>query len=376
MVGQKKTELHEIKHHTEGIESDTRSSGAYFRVYLPDRIAEIVLEKGSLDDDSYLIIEKKDDDPPYLRAVEAVNGEDSDLSSDQELRKITTHGSTRLQVNIPADWSDYFVDYNNETEEAENKLVVEVNDYETPHHLRIYRNKEYFTHRIPELAEQEEIDPSSGERAVIPLLGGVLSRLSRGYTDLAADTPFEGQKFQIIPFDGLDDIWLHEDTKSWPEETCHPARIFGDIWREQGLPTRRVKKLTIYWDPSKAEHHIPRSSPQIYGLDKTDGHVSNQRIELFSKRWTKQCRVVLPEKGRYIFRAETKHGEGETWATYVDDSFGELKGLPVQERWEAAYSDISGPMASERDEDDPLTVFLPTPNNGQNGEEEISWHWD
>lgn len=365
MIGQKQADLEEITHHTEDIQCIVRSSGAYFRVYLPDKISEFEWEK-----DDYLLIEEVDETPSYLRAEKAVNGENTERSSNQELRKIITQGSSRLRLQIPPQWSSDYVDYDERVEEVENSLVVEVNDRDNPNHLRIYRNEEYFTHRIPELAEQEGIKPLSGESAVLPVLGGVVNRLSGGYTDLAADIPFEGQKFQVIPFNGLDEIWIRKNAKDFVRGEYHPSILFDEVRKEQGVSRMRVKKLKIYWDPSQIGNPTSIRTSIYSGSDGESIKLLDSWIEIFSKSWTKGCNVVLPAQGRYIFRVESRYGRGTTWTTYLDNRSLNRTG------WRAAYSDIWEQNDSERDEETPISIFIPTPNIGEHGKAEISWHWD
>ena len=148
---------HEVTYHPEDIQDRSNSQTPDYRVYLPDTI-----EKLDLDEDNYVILEKKDsEEVPYL-VGEKLTEEDSEASDSDSVFKIFTDGSTRLRITLSSkqSWVEEFIEF-----DGEDILIVGVNEIDQQ--FRIYKNDDYEC-RKQELKDRG-ISPRIGQPVIVPV---------------------------------------------------------------------------------------------------------------------------------------------------------------------------------------------------------------
>jgi len=122
---------HELTFHSENVTAIGRASGDYYLVFLPYKIEKFGWEAG----EDYLLLEKVEGDPAYIRGEKATPDYTSHtrISSKKAVYAIRTQGSNRPRVGIPKMWADEFLDYG-----GDEALTVELNEVEDEPHIRIY----------------------------------------------------------------------------------------------------------------------------------------------------------------------------------------------------------------------------------------------
>jgi len=317
------------------------SSGEYLALRLPDEIVDLDLESGD-----YVGVDLRTDEVDGESVKYLLVGEDVDTRHSLKIGQRDDFNPEHF-VRIPIEFTDNREGQPFHNVDKKTQVNVEV-DSETGK-IRVYIPRDY------KLRNRQLVNQGRGPTLKKPLIAPLVNRLRDRFIDLAGRTEYSGQKFEIVPIDGLHETFIEENSGLMGR--IAPARNFADVKEKHGLPEIRVSKISIFWDPQP----VTNTSP-----DKLE--------EVHTERFTKKTRVILPERGGYIFETETFGGaEGGTWATYLGpytmfDS--PVRGNPSN-RWRTVYTDSSG--FSEREV---IKIYVPTPSRGEKDGKRVQWHWD
>lgn len=199
-------------------------------------------------------------------------------------------GSPPYVVGLPRAWhihNDQIRGVENpfyELEEGDEISVRHVFHGEQEHYVEIYTT--------------DVFEEKFGYRAIKPAIFLLPTLEDRreddAFLDLARPTPYSGQKFEIVPFNGMDERFVKEakqqgnvsESKIRTEIDCDNA-VFEAVRDASGVSPLEVPTLKIEWDvEAETTFHGGRAET------------------IYEERDTRGARVILPEKG--FFRVSTR----------------------------------------------------------------------
>jgi len=317
---------HELTFHSEGVMTVEKASGDYYLLTLPYKIEKFGWQTG----EDYLMLEKLDDEPPYIRVEKASEEYDSHsrISSKKAIYKLVTRGSERPRIRIPKMWAEEFLSYG-----GDESLTVELNETEEEPHIRIY-DGENVQERKLNLVRGGYSVKDGPSRAAAPLIP-LVENSDEGYIDLSSETDLKSQKFKIVPFDGQSKAFLetareqaleqfnarlnpeNPDYESKKERVTNRIKesdsfqaresTFHKVKEEHGIPVTSVDELAISWYRECEKEKIDELVARGYLIPgKPTPNVEDQII--YREANTDCTKVTLPAKGSYFVVVE-KDGE-------------------------------------------------------------------
>lgn len=322
---------------------NTGESSNSYAATLPDEIQDTFnLEKGSTVITSLESSSVEGEEYQYLEVTWPAGDEDIDADSyEYDIRHEDGTYLVRFHLNLTREDEDspfYQIgeeDSDEEDSDEEDKLFVELNELDPA--IRIFRPEDASL-RNKELGLRDRW-PSF--RTIIGgMTGGLLE--GSGYTDLSKSTPYKGQEFALIPFDGQSDVFMEGDSVGGSYapsiDTFQEARDLGQ------LPQRRVRKLTIKWSPEAVLNY--------YDDDWTGGDATGSDQEvIYTCYLVNETKVILPCIGVFEISTVTEYGENYTWLTF-SPSGPENHQRRIDENWFSKYY-------KKTEEEDAITIYIP-----------------
>ena len=310
-------------------EYDSSASGNYYEIPLTEDIKSYDVSGG---DPLHLSLEN-DEDPAHLR----IDFKHTGTRHNRKLKQ--KNGSFR--VSFPKEFlrSDA---YNSPFSDLRNgdKVNVEYNS----DHLRVYTPEDY-RKRTSHLVEEGRT-PEFKIPVGALLAGSAFADRPDGFTDVAAETQFEGQRVRIKPFEGLTELF-QEEASAEASQPIVTQKDFYKVLEKGGLDSRQVDFLKVYWNPSPVDPRSPEKGKSILGG--------------FGKEtWE----LVLPKHGAFVFEAQFGGDTSETFLTYCDDVFKGLVEPDIGNEWFGLYVDV--------DREGVIEVYIPVPSFSEE-DGGISW---
>jgi hypothetical protein len=290
------------EHHTftvnarTGTDRPRRSSeGEYMAVPLPDEIEDIGFSVG---------------DRPYVKLdSHEFQGKTIEYMRVSKQRLQTRHKYTirrredlhpELFLRIPVEYTDASADTSFAGLKKDDDLAVELNKPEkeirvyTPSHSQKRRTELTYEGKTPKITT--------------PTIAAFITRDVGGYADIARQTEFPGQKFQIVFWDPYDEIFektvrkLQEKEIGMKFDETYEDYQYGDSIHNKlymkVMSTaddydlyRRVYSVKIEWGPNPG-----RRQP-----------IKEEKLQtVYSEYFTRKCKVILPEKGVFVIKIGTE----------------------------------------------------------------------
>lgn len=188
---------HNLTFHSEKVTPIGRTSGDYYLVFLPYKVEKFGWETG----EDLLLLELVEDDPSYIRGVEAPPEYNAytRISSKKAVYALRTQGSNRPRIGIPKMWADKFLNYG-----GDEALTVELNEVEGEPHIRIFDGEDA-QKRKTQLVEDGYSVKDGPSRVVGPLgiaysiKKFVLDKVGTRTETLELDVPGRVSEDSVIP---------------------------------------------------------------------------------------------------------------------------------------------------------------------------------
>lgn len=373
---------HQLTFHSEGVMTVERASGDYYLLTLPYKIEKFGWQTG----EDYLMLEKVDDEPPYIRVEKASEEYDSHsrVSSRKAVYKLVTRGSNRPRIRIPKMWADEFLNYG-----GDESLTVELNEIEGEPHIRIYDGEDVQERKMGLIRVGRSVKdgPSRAAAPLVPLV----ENSGEGYVDLSSETDLQSQRFNIVPFDGQHDLFLEtareqalEEFKSNlnPEHPNHESKkervterikasdsfrarkgTFQRVKEEQGVPVISVDELAISWCRNCEKEDIDNLLARGYRTPQPPSPDIEDQI-IYREANTDCLKVELPAKGSYFVVAK-KNGE-TTHMPFFHREENPLKNNSFTS-FDREYEKEWGILLKDHEEMPP-TIYVPVHRGGN-----VSW---
>lgn len=321
------------KYHIEHIyKKDDDRSGVYFTVGLPARItildlypkSKVWLDKREVGKDSvYIYGERTSRDGSYINGYYKVRGT-----------------KENPELTIPKRWADEFI------KNTSFPLLVETNP--RADHFRIYNIDDFFDYRYPELKENGGAD--QGEPVIFGTAFGT-SQPSK-VIDLASNTPYPGQRVNIVPVSPDFPPLLKEAQEDSTNSIMVNTDDVEAVTQTHSLPPKPIERFWVLWDPNCTPEEVTTNLHQPR-YNKEDADVDLTSIPAGTQT------VILPKKGGFKFWASDGTEIGNTWIKHIDQfSSGDRiqHGTRANAEWQARHYDSSETDSSC------VTIYLPLPS--------------
>lgn len=317
------------------------------RDYLEIPIKEDILEALEWlpgDEDEFLRVQpqiEEVDDSSFV-VLELTLGEEDE----RESYKLKSGGG--YSVTLPATWESHQEEYRGHPNpfyglEYDDQVVVV--GFSNEGRIRVYHPEDY--------RKRTGLDIKAPSLAVL-----ANSLFSNDFVDVAGQTPYYGQKWEIVPFDAQHRIFSEKVITS-PEQSNDSSRSDDDFDRAvelNRLPTVRARRIRVWWNPFYQHPKHPKSGGTVDSKPVTKD-IEAGAFVVYQDYLTRCSQVILPEKGAFMVEADVRNGFGWIGAGFYSDSL----------EWDVRYS---------TDEDDCLRMYVPTPTEFKQGREprnKIDW---
>jgi hypothetical protein len=310
------------------------------RDYLEIPIKEDILEALEWlpgDEDEFLRVQpqiEEVDDSSFV-VLELTLGEEDE----RESYKLKSGGG--YSVTLPATWESHQEEHRGHPNpfyglEYDDQVVVV--GFSNEGRIRVYHPEDY--------RKRTGLDIKAPSLAVL-----ANSLFSNDFVDIAGQTPYDGQKWEIVPFDAQHRIFSEKVITS-PEQSNNSSRSDDDFDRAvelNRLPTVRARRIRVWWNPFYQYPSKPESGGTVDSKPVTK-EIEAGAFVVYQDYLTRCSQVILPEKGAFMIEADVRNGFGWIGAGFYSDSL----------EWDVRYS---------TDEDDCLRMYVPTPTEFKQGRE-------
>lgn len=268
--------------------SKKTNDSIFYGVTLPDSVREIGLDE--LQFNAALRNDKFDGETyEYFRLTEV--GAATDLSAfekskDYEIWEKEGDPFVRFPIHLTRDRNEGLL----HDVSKKDTFCVELN--EEKRSIRIYK-KENLGTRIRQLASNGHSPSLKG--SIVGLSSLFSSELE--YTDVASSTPYQGQKFKIVPFEaGYEEFEGEKPSRDTVKELIEAGNV----------PVTQVYRLTVKWDPKGQHEHN----------ETVDYNFNSKRARtIYTEYFTDSARVILPSRGTFKITG-TKGEEYNNWIAF------------------------------------------------------------
>ncbi|WP_152421528.1 hypothetical protein [Haloferax gibbonsii] len=332
------------------------------RIYLPEEIANIDLEEGDCVRLDKLTDSYGNKEVTYLRGeFDSGSRCDDDYRTygpDVDFKKIITQGSSRCRITVAKKWVGDII--GGDTDQI---FVVEINSVEDKPHFRIYNNYDFNEYRHEEIKKAEHI-LELGKPVIVPILAvnGIQEASDTEWVDVAESTPYDGQKFEIIPVE-----------PDWPpvvEEVGSPddriitvlSTHFTRAAEGREVPAKEANRIAVAWNPDDSEH----SRPFYDSLEEVDSLAENA---VYTDYLTSSTKVILPKKGSFTVYGYDSEGIGRTWISFTEGEPGDdvsIGGRQATDDWRGMFV---------KQGEDCIQVYVPVPGAVKRDGQTIKWHF-
>lgn len=306
----------------------------YFRVR-PELEGEDEDEDDEVDGSSEDSEEGEEDD--VIVVLELVPS-DEDLGRDWYKLKQKEGG---FRVTIPSAWessNEEYEGYENPFHGLERNDPVIVVGYPGKDCIRVY--------------DPDDYRKKTGLDVKAPSLAFLTSSLFNRFTDIAGQTPYSGQKWEIVPFDAQHEVFGEEaDRRNYRSLLGFRGdlSLFERVYEKDCIPVVRAREIRVRWNPYY-EHPVNEFSGEPVRSKPVKEEIEAGAFIVYKDYLTRSSKVVLPEKGAYIVEAKVKEGLGWVAAAYFGGSTG----------WDSQYW---------IEADDLNQMYIPTPTVFKKGQE-------
>lgn len=263
------------------------------------------------------------------------------LGEESERESYKLKSSDGYSVTLPATWEAHQEEYRglqNPFYGLENDDQVVVVAFPDEKRIRVYHPEDY--------------RKRTGLDIRAPSLAFLTNGLFNRFADIAGQTPYSGQKWEIVPFDAQHEVFEEEATgRNYRTFLGFRGNLglFERVEEQDRLPVIRARKIRVRWNPFY-EHpkNVMMDGPSMSKPKRKD--VESGAFVVYRDYLTRCSRVILPEKGAFIVEAEVKDGSGWIAGGYFGGSIG----------WDAKY---------QTEEDDCFRMYVPTPTEFKEGRE-------
>jgi hypothetical protein len=268
------------------------------------------------------------------------------LGEEDERESYKLKSGVGYSVTLPAAWEanqEEYRGHKNPFYGLENDDQVVVVGFPNEKRIRVYHPEDY--------RERTGLDIKAPSLAV--LANGLFGD---SFVDIAGQTPYDGQKWEIVPFDAQHRIFNEENILSQKDPSSRANDDFDRVADMNRIPTVRARRIRILWNPFY-RHPIHPESGDTADSKPTIPQIEDGAFIVYRDYLTRRSQVILPEKGVFIVEADVRDGFGWIGAGFYRDST----------EWDVRYV---------TEEEDCLCMYVPTPTvfkQGREPEEVIDW---